>query len=455
MKVILLAAGRSKRAKPIEDKNFLRFCGKYLIEHQLDSLQKAGFTDIIVMGGAHNLQQLRKITKKFTNQDSGQIIVHEQMKLDDGMAGAILDASKITGDDDIFIVSSNDVVDQKAYDLMFKASQNGADSYLLAYKVEEYFPGGYIKVDTDSSSESHGQITGIIEKPGEGNEPSNMVNLVLHLHKNPSELYQTLRETSSDRDDRYEVALDKLMKERKFQAVPYEGYWQPVKFPWHVLDLMDHFLEKHTDDQPNIDPSAQIAASATIRGNVKIAPGVRVLDNAVIQGPAYIGENTIVANNALVRGSIIGKNCVVGYSTEIARSFIGDDCWFHTNYVGDTVMGNNVSFGAGAICANLRLDEKEIKSGEDHNKVSQTTGRNKLGPIFGDNIRIGVQTSIMPGIRIGSNSMLTSGLTIAQDIAPGKFVKAAAPSQDLEILDNRAQLDPNARDEMKQHLTDD
>jgi len=460
MKVLLLAAGRSKRAKPIEDKNFLRFCGEFLIQHQLASLKQAGFKEVIVMGGAHNLARLQEVAQPLGAQ------VAEQQNLDNGMAGAILDAAELIGNDDIFIVSSNDVVDQKAYDLMFKASQtdpqrsegsqieknksealtNLADSYLLAYKVSEYFPGGYLRVDESDGGDSN-KITGIVEKPGEGNEPSNMVNVVLHLHKNPAALFDALRETSSDRDDRYEVALDKLMKERKFQAVPYDGYWQPVKFPWHVLDLMQHFLANCTaGDQPQIDPSAEIAESAVIRGAVTIAAGVKVFDNAVIQGPAYIGEGSIVANNALVRGSILGARCVVGYSTEVARSFIGDDCWFHTNYIGDTVMGDNCSFGAGAICANLRLDEKEIKS------ATHATGRNKLGPILGENIRVGVQTSIMPGIRIGSGTMISSGLTISQDIEPGKFVKAKGPACELDIRENRAQLDDEARGEMREKL---
>lgn len=427
MKVLLLAAGRSKRAKPIEDKNFLRFCGKYLIEHQLEALQSAGFKDILIMGGAHNLSRLSQVAEKFNAK------VLEQKNLDDGMAGAVLESAQEVGEEALFIVSSNDVVDQEAYDLMMQASKNGSDAYMLAYKVDKYFPGGYLQVDGE-------RITDIVEKPGEGNEPSDMVNVVLHLHKNPQALFDALRETASSNDDRYEVALDKLMKEQTFQAVPYEGYWQPVKFPWHVLDLMEHFLAKcNSKEDPEIDPTAEIAEGAVIKGAVKIAAGAKVFENAVIQGPAYIGKNSVVANNALVRGSILGERCVVGYSTEVARSFIGDDCWFHTNYVGDTVMGDNVSFGAGAICANLRLDEKEI--GE--------SGRNKLGPIFGDHIRIGVQTSIMPGVRIGSNAMITSGLVIAQDIEPNKFV---AGKTELEIKDNRADISQVGREEMKKKL---
>jgi len=261
--------------------------------------------------------------------------------------------------------------------------------------------------------------------------------LVLHFHKNPKELISALKEVSSDKDDRYEVALNKLMKKQNFTAIPYDGYWQPVKFPWHVLDLMNHYLDTC---EGTIDPSAEIADSAVIRGNVTIAAGVKVFDNAVIQGPAYIGENSVIANNALVRGSILGKNCVLGYSTEIARSYVGSDTWFHSNYVGDSVIGNNCSFGAGAVCANLRLDEKEIADSK----------RNKLGPILGDNIRVGVNTSLMPAVRIGSGTMITSGLVIAQDIEPNKFVSGGKIV--LDIKENRAKLDDQTRTVMKAKL---
>ena len=51
MKVLLLAAGRSKRMKPIEDKNFLSFIGKPLIQHQLELIKSAGLNDVVIVGG--------------------------------------------------------------------------------------------------------------------------------------------------------------------------------------------------------------------------------------------------------------------------------------------------------------------------------------------------------------------------------------------------------------------
>lgn len=424
MKVLLLAAGRSRRVKPIEDKNFLKFAGRTLLEHQLDTLKRVGLTDLVIVGGAHNLERLQELSKPYGAQ------VVEQKNLDEGMAGAVLTMESILKPGEaLMVVSSNDVLAQSAFESMMKAQDSSADAYLLAYEVKEYFPGGYLKVENN-------RITQIVEKPGAGNEPSNLVNIVVHAFNKPETLFAALKKVGSERDDHYEVALQSLMEEQIFEAVPYSSFWQPIKFPWHILDLMQFSFKVMGS---RIHESANIAKTAVIKGPVVIEEGVKVFDHAVIQGPAYIGKNSIVANNALVRESMIGERCVIGYSTEVARSFMGDDCWFHSNYVGDTVMGNNVSFGAGAICANLRLDEKTI--GE--------SGRTKLGPILGSNIRIGVKTSLMPGVRIGSNTMITSGLVIAQDIEEGKFVSGKT---ELTIKDNRASLDSASREEMKKKL---
>ncbi len=436
MKTLLLAAGRSRRVKPIEDKNFLSFLGYTLIEHQIMRLACAGFKDILLVAGGHNLDRLKNLAALHMEKDPElSLKVFEQKNLEEGMAGAVLTVEEAVGEEDLFVVSSNDVVEVSAYESIHAASKKEGDSFLLAYKVEQYFPGGYLETEGD-------RILGIVEKPKPGSEPSDLVNIVLHLHKNPKALFEELKKVSTQADDHYELALAHLMKQRHFKAVPYAGHWQPIKHPWHILDLMEHSLARV---KRSIHASVEIAETAVIKGEVMIEEGVKIFDHASIIGPVYIGKNSVIANNALVRQSMIGENCVVGYSTELARTYIGNDCWFHSNYVGDSVMGDDVSFGAGAVCANLRLDEKEILSG------GHATGRNKMGPIFGSHIREGVQTSLMPGVRIGSNTMITSGLVIAQDIEAGSYVSGG--KMELVIKENKASLSGEAREEMKKKLS--
>ncbi len=469
MKVLLLAAGRSKRLKPIEDKNFLRFLGKPLIQHQIDQIMAAGLKEIILVGGAHNLEALKKLARGI----SSGIKVVEQKHLDEGMAGAVLAAEKLIKKEELFIVSANDVVDEQAYKLVLNASKDRKfDSYILGKKVSSYFPGGYLRV------KPNGQISGIVEKPGAGKEPSKMVNLVLHFHRDAGRLIETLKATKSARDDRYELALDKMMKApfsggrsavagSRMKLVPYSGFWQPIKYPWHVITMMHHFLGKvfalqtfansRTSLRSRVaekflrgrigGKKAEVAKSATIRGDVYLEEGVRVLDNAVIIGPAYIGKNTVIATNAMVRDSHIGENCVIGFGSEITRSFVGDCVWTHCNYIGDSIIGNNNSFGSGTVTGNLRLDEANIPVNINGEKID--SGTNKFGLITGANVRCGINTSFMPGIKIGNNSFIGAGITVAQDIEDNKFVYGKT---ELHIKDNKAKLDTAKRETMKKNF---
>jgi NDP-sugar pyrophosphorylase family protein len=441
MKVVLLAAGRSKRMQPIPDKNFLLFKGYSLIAHQLIQLKEAGFNDILIMGGAHNLEKL-EILKECEKLNGMKIEVLEQKNLDEGMAGAIMDAEDAIGDSPICIVSSNDIVNIMAYELVREAAKSGDfESYIVGKKVEKYFPGGYLEVAED------GLIKSIIEKPGEGNEPSDLVNIVIHCHKNPKKLIEALRNVTSEKDDKYEVALDNLIKAgSKMKAVKFEGSWEPIKFPWHIFKFMKTMFKQI---EGNISKDAQIANSAIINNKDKviIEAGAKIFDNAVINGPCYIGKNVIVATNALVRDSIVNEGCVVGYSTEIARSYLGENVWTHTNYIGDSIISGNCSFGSGTVTGNLRLDEKNITVNIKGEKTC--SGINKFGLITGENIRCGINTSFMPGIKIGSNCMIGAGLVIPQDIPENSFVKGKT---ELDIRENKADLASNAREEMMKKL---
>ncbi len=242
--LIILAAGQSKRMDPLPDKNFIEFCGKPLIQWQIEQIHAAGFSEVAVIGGRHNLDDLAKIdvammshrrTKRSDTKNTFAIL--EQKDLDEGMAGAVLSAEKWLNNEPFLVVSSNDMVESSIYALLKKNLTRSCSGLLVAKKVTEYFPGGYLKTagSVDGNGESSGagrssrgddmndQIVGIVEKPGAGNEPSDLVNLVFHYHAEPKKLFTALKATKSSRDDRYEAALDSLIKSGSaFFALPYE-----------------------------------------------------------------------------------------------------------------------------------------------------------------------------------------------------------------------------------------
>jgi len=436
MQVILLAAGQSTRLSPIEDKNLLEFGGKTLLEYQIAALKKAKLRDIVVVANEFNMENIEAVLKGFKN-----VAVTEQKDLKEGMKGGVLAGAKVVGHKNIMVMSTNDIFDEKLFEDMMKASkQKDIDGVIAGKKVSQYFPGGYLKLDKKDL------LTGIIEKPGEGKEPSKLVNLVCHIYNDFPKFTKYLQDVKSKKDDKYEVALDAYIKKGKARmlAHPYKGEWRAIKYPWHIIDLMNHYLE---NQEGKIDRSAKIAKSAVIEGNVIIEKDVQVLHNAVIKGPAYIGEGSIIANNALVRSSMIGKNCVIGYSTEVARSYINHDVWMHSNYLGDSIIDYNVSLGSGTVLGNLRFDEKNVKVNIKKERVD--SGTNKLGAIIGSGARFGINASTNPGVKIGKDCFIGGSVLVDRDIPNGKLVLL---DQKLKIVDNHSPVSIENRKEMKKKL---
>ncbi len=391
MKTIFLASGKSSRCAPLSDKNFLEFCGEPLILKLLKNAKDGGLENFIIVSNGENLNQIKTVCDNVDFLSNVKIVT--QKDLSEGMAGGISAGLKEIDDtDSVFIMSGNDYVESDIYREILSTEDN-FDGAILAKHMEEYFPGGYLEIDKNK------KVLSIIEKPIEGTQPSNLVNIVGHFFRKASDLKDSLSQAKSPKDDVYEKALDDLFKNKNFKAVEYKGIWQAIKYPWHVLEMMEIFLKKQTS---TIDPSAEIADSAKIKGsNVVIDSNVKIFDNAVIQGPCYIGKNAVVGNNALVRNSNLGASSSAGYNTEIARSFVSHDVSTHIAYVGDSVVESGVNFGAYSCTANLRLDKQPVKVKIKGDLVD--SHHEKLGAIVGKGCQIGIHAMLMPGAKVEEN----------------------------------------------------
>ncbi len=409
--VILLAAGKSSRTWPIEEKTLFRFLGKTVLEHQINTLLAAGLTDICVVGNKQNITHFQAVCAEIP---AGKFDFAIQDNLDEGIRGGILAAEKIIDKHKpLLVVCSNDMVEKSAYENILTAAKKSSSFIFLVGKiVENYFPGGYLCI----SSQTPNRIDAILEKPGAGNEPSNLVTILVHLYKNPASLLEALHKVIQG--DNYEETLQYLFDSGEAaEAVKYTGFWQAIKYPWHLLALQDYFLQSLT---PHVDSTAVISPKSSINGNVVIEEGVKIMDFAVINGPVYIGKNTIVANHALVRTANVEANCVIGHTTEIARSVLQPHCWTHQNFIGDSIFDENVSLGAGARTANLRLNEQNIFTKIKDEKIN--SGQSKFGSVIGKNVRVGINASLMPGIKIGKETFLGAGGVYTQDVAENQFV---------------------------------
>jgi len=438
MKAVLLCGGSGKRMFPItEDKFLLDFLGKPLLEHQITTARNAGLTHFVIIGNPDNTAKIEQVTRRIPGIEVDLAVQKESL----GIADALKSAEPFLRGQLLVVINPNDVFSSSACrEIIAEAEVGAASSYMLGYEVDKYFPGGYLQVN------SHDELVRIVEKPNPGEEPSNLVNILIHCHNDPEELLRYIETVRTTRDDVYECALDNMVKAgRKIKVIPYRDFWAPVKYPWHIFKVVEYFLD---NAQPYTAPSARISEKATIEGKVILSDNVRVLENAVIRGPVYIGANSVIGNSVLVRDySHIGRNSVIGYSTEVKHSYIGDNCWFHSNYVGDSIIDNDCSLGAGTVLANFRLDEANIRIKVGDSLID--TGYDKLGAIIGRGCRIGVNASLVPGVRVGPDCFVGPHICLRQDLAARK---AALLEPRYQVKENKTTLDEDKRKELLRKL---
>lgn len=173
------------------------------------------------------------------------------------------------------------------------------------------------------------------------------------------------------------------------------------------------------------DPSAvylhwdtKIARDAKIEPGVFFGPGVEIAEGAHIKAYSHIegakiGKNATIGPFARLRpGTDIGADVRIGNFVEIKKSKIGKRSKIsHLGYVGDTVMGDDVNFGCGAITVNYDGFEKH-----------QT--------VIGKGVMVGSNVNLVAPLEIDDGAFIAAGSTITEDV----------PADALSISRNAAQI---------------
>lgn len=111
-------------------------------------------------------------------------------------------------------------------------------------------------------------------------------------------------------------------------------------------------IYEHLGKTPRIDPSATVAPSAVLCGEVSVGAHCRILHNAVLtaeSGSVELGAHTIVMEQAVLRGTAhhplrLGSHVLVGPHAHLSGCRVEDGAFLAT---GATVF-NGAAIGAGA-----------------------------------------------------------------------------------------------------------
>ena len=195
-----------------------------------------------------------------------------------------------------------------------------------------------------------------------------------------------------------------------------ENYLSAFLYGWEALDGIGEMIlslsESLSDEYEKL------------WDKVWIHKTVNLSDSAFIKGPCIIGKGSEIRHNAFIRGcALIGENCVIGNSTEIKNSILFDKVQVpHFNYIGDSILGYKVHFGAGAITSNVKSD-KSLVTVKGVSEIK--TNLRKFGSLVGDNTEIGCNAVLNPGTIIGRNCTIYP-LSNVRGVIPEAYIYKSA-----------------------------
>lgn len=217
--------------------------------------------------------------------------------------------------------------------------------------------------------------------------------------------------------------MKELSSEEYFslQQYAHRELFHGITYAWEPLLALSAYLEKQKLGKIEIEvPKNVYLVNPEL---ISIGAGTVIEPGAYIQGPVIIGPKNTIRHGAYIRGNVItGEGCVIGHTTEVKHSIFLDRALApHFNYVGDSILGNDVNLGAGVKLANFKLDHKDVDLIFQGQKIF--TKLRKFGAILGDGVQIGCNAVTNPGTLIGKGAFCYPCTNIRGVLLPKSIYK--------------------------------
>jgi bifunctional UDP-N-acetylglucosamine pyrophosphorylase/glucosamine-1-phosphate N-acetyltransferase len=406
MKTVILAAGEGTRLRPFtltRPKHLISVAGKTVMEHVLCAVKNAGANEVIVVTH-YKAEQL----KDFLGDGSkyGLSIEYARQTEMKGTADAIKTVESNVNEDFLLIYGDIFTTPEAIKSVIKEYEQNKPAATMAIVQVSHPEHYGIVKL------ENH-YITDVFEKPKPSEAPTNLANAGIYVFS--KEIFEKIRQTPLSPRGELEITdTFKLLIEEKRQIfavqIPAED-WLDIGKPWDLLEANKWALSRTL---PMVN--GEIEDNVHLIGAVTVCEGARIRSGAYIEGPTFIGENSDIGPNCYIRPyTHIGKQVHIGNACEIKNSIImGNTKIGHLSYVGDSVIGEECNFGAGTLIANYRFDAKSVKMMVKEQVVD--TGKVKLGVFLGDNVKTGINATLMPGVKVGNNCWIGPNVILYRDL---------------------------------------
>ncbi|MEM2040056.1 MAG: sugar phosphate nucleotidyltransferase, partial [Zestosphaera sp.] len=302
MEALILAAGYGKGLEPLthtRSKVMIPVINKFLLDHHVENLVKAG-VDRIVVVVSYLRDQVVERARLLADKFSCDVRVVDQgrpLGTGDAVRKGLEEISS-----EYFVVVYGDVYVE--YDDV-REFVNVGENLVGAYEVSDPRKYGVLIVNEDFI------LRDIIEKPSEA--PSNLVNAGIYVLS--SKIRKYLDELEPSPRGEYELtdAVVKLSKEENVRVVKL-SYWRDLGRPWNLLELNKDLMSSWRDSVIK----GRVESGAVVKNAVYVDEGAEILSGTYIVGPAYVGRDAVVGPNSYVRPyTVVLDRAKIGFNVEV------------------------------------------------------------------------------------------------------------------------------------------
>ena len=430
--VIVLAAGMGKRMKSDIPKVLHPVLARPMLSYVLDAVLNLSPKRVVVVVG-HGAQEVEKAldSKKIT-------YVTQTERLGTGHAANCAHPALKSFKGDILILNGDFplITPSTLKKFVNEHKKKKVDVSILTALVED--PSGYGRIKRDEGD----NVVGIVEEKDATKEERfiNEINSGTYCVKS-SFLWNALNKVNT-RNKQKEYYLTDIVGSAYKNSLKING--SVVLDSDEVvgvndrldLSLVESILKWRTNESlmrsgvtlidpeiTYISPKVKIGRDTTIYPNTHIYGETQIGRNCIIGPSTWIddsklGNGITIKSSCYIISAVIRNNVTIGpfahirpeaeimdgakigNFVEIKKSKIGQGSKVsHLSYIGDTMMGKDVNIGAGTITCNY-------------------DGINKHKTTIEDNVFIGSDTMLVAPIRIGKGATTGAGSTISKDV-PG------------------------------------
>jgi mannose-1-phosphate guanylyltransferase/phosphomannomutase len=344
--------------------------GKPCMEHILDLLRRHGMNEVVVTL-AFMPQAIRTYFGDGTTLEMDVDYSVEEQPL--GTAGSVRLARERL--EETFLVISGDALcDVDLTALVAAHREKGAAVTIGLKSVDNPLEFGIVVTDED------GRVERFLEKPSWGQVFSDTINTGIYVLEP-----EVLRHIPTDRPYDFSKELFPLLLEmgRPIYGHVLDGYWQDI-------GNLEQFRQANFDA---LDGRVQLdIPGLRLRGNVWVSEEVDINEVAGVAGPAFIGANCRIADGASIGAhAVLSQGVIVREGARVARSVVDAG-----SYLGRSSVVEGAIIGRGC---DLR----------DHVRVHE-------GVAIGDQVTIGAEASLFPGVRVYPFKEIETGAQIHESV---------------------------------------